>query len=91
MAEDMGRLLAKSTIRIILQNTEDILRSFEAIPGKKASKIRSKFMLEYEQILTVEVKDAFSRCNLTRSRIISRRFCIGYATKKKTTDLFKKT
>jgi hypothetical protein len=37
MAEDMGRLLAKSTIRIILQNKEDILRSFEAIPSKKAS------------------------------------------------------
>jgi hypothetical protein len=57
----MGSLLAKSTIRIILQYKEEILRSFEAIPGKKASKIRSKIMLDYEQILTVEVKEAFSR------------------------------
>ena len=69
MAIDMGRLLAKSTIRSILEKKEEILRSFVAIPGKKASKIRSKIMLDYEQILTVEVKEAFSRCNLSRSRI----------------------
>jgi hypothetical protein len=69
MAIDMGRLLAKSAIRSILEKKEEILRSFEGIPGKKASKIRSKIMLDYEQILTAEVKEAFSRCNLTRSRI----------------------
>ena len=39
MAIDMGRLLAKSIIRSILGKKEEILRTFEAIPGKKASKI----------------------------------------------------
>jgi hypothetical protein len=54
-------------------------------------------MLDYEQILTVEVKEAFSRCNLTRSRITDLAQGINknyqseilhqLCTKKKTTEI----